>query len=84
MLAAGLRCWRQHCGTVRCHCRAGGATAVLLRCYCGGAAEAGRLHDVRAAAIYGMWFSVVLPLSLLLRTLLLLLLLLHVINVSIT
>ena len=36
-------------GPVRCHCGAGGAT-VLLRCYWGGAAAAGRLHDVRAAA----------------------------------
>ena len=51
-------------GPVRYHCK-----AVLLRCYCGCAAEAGRLHDVPAAAIYGMWFSVVFPFSLLLRTL---------------
>ena len=52
-LAAGQRCWRQNCG----------ASEVPLqgwRCYCGGAATAGRLHDVRAAAIYGMWFSEVL------------------------
>ena len=53
-LAAGLRCWRQHCG----------ASEVPLqgwRCYCGGAAVAGRLHDILAAAICGVWFSVVLP-----------------------
>ena len=43
-LAAGLRCWWKHCGT----------SEVPLqgwRCYCGGAAAPGRLHDVRAAAM---------------------------------
>ena len=30
---------------------------MLLRCYCGGAAAAGRLHDVRAAAMWDVVFG---------------------------
>ena len=37
-LATWLRCWRQHCGASETLCRDGGATAVLLRCYCGATA----------------------------------------------
>ena len=32
---------------------------MLLRCYCGVAAAAGGLHDVRGGYIYGRWFSLV-------------------------
>ncbi len=73
-LAAGLRCWRQHCGASevplrgwRCYC---GATAVALR------QQGGSMTSARRLYMGGGFRSYSLPFSLLLRTLLLLLLLL--------